>query len=56
VYSLVRFVALLQPVHILIPFTVRDFDKTILAAYRWLSDNYEDGDCIYLFGKTRRLR
>ena len=28
----------------------RNFERTILAAYRWLSDNYEDGDCIFLFG------
>ena len=28
----------------------RNFEKTILAAYRWLSDNYEEGDCIFLFG------
>ncbi|KAJ2929052.1 hypothetical protein H1R20_g8048, partial [Candolleomyces eurysporus] len=30
-----------------------DFDKTIKAAYQWLSDNYEDGDCIFLFGFSR---
>ena len=28
----------------------RNFERTILAAYRWLSDNYQSGDCIYLFG------
>ena len=28
----------------------RNFERTILAAYRWLSDNYEEGDCIFLFG------
>jgi uncharacterized protein (DUF2235 family) len=35
------------------PFTAclfRNFERTILAAYRWLSDNYQSGDCIYLFG------
>ncbi|KAJ2935860.1 hypothetical protein H1R20_g1235, partial [Candolleomyces eurysporus] len=30
-----------------------DFDKTIKAAYQWLCDNYEDGDCIFLFGFSR---
>ncbi|RXW16523.1 hypothetical protein EST38_g9336 [Candolleomyces aberdarensis] len=29
------------------------FDKTILGAYRWLSDNYQKGDCIFLFGFSR---
>ena len=28
----------------------RNFEQTVLGAYRWLSDNYERGDCIYLFG------
>ena len=28
----------------------RNFEWTILAAYQWLSDNYQSGDCIYLFG------
>ena len=22
------------------------------AAYRWLADNYQEGDCIFLFGET----
>jgi len=26
----------------------------VLAAYRWLSDNYEQGDCIFLFGEFER--
>ncbi|KAJ2929848.1 hypothetical protein H1R20_g7248, partial [Candolleomyces eurysporus] len=30
-----------------------NFEKTVQAAYRWLSDNYEDGDCIFLFGFSR---
>ncbi|KJA23446.1 hypothetical protein HYPSUDRAFT_137751 [Hypholoma sublateritium FD-334 SS-4] len=30
-----------------------EFEKTVLAAYRWLSDNYEPGDCIFLFGFSR---
>ncbi|KDR68088.1 hypothetical protein GALMADRAFT_146577 [Galerina marginata CBS 339.88] len=30
-----------------------DFDRTLLAAYRWLSDNYKPGDCIFLFGFSR---
>ena len=28
----------------------RDFERTVLAAYRWLLDSYEEGDCIFLFG------
>ena len=28
----------------------RNFKRTVLGAYRWLSDNYERGDCIFLFG------
>jgi len=28
----------------------RGFERTVLGAYRWLSDNYEKGDCIFLFG------
>ncbi|KAF8878890.1 WD40-repeat-containing domain protein [Gymnopilus junonius] len=30
-----------------------DFEKTVLGAYRWLSDNYREGDCIFLFGFSR---
>ncbi|KAI5991905.1 hypothetical protein EDD15DRAFT_2446701 [Pisolithus albus] len=30
-----------------------NFERTVLGAYRWLSDNYEDGDCIFLFGFSR---
>ncbi|KAH9485978.1 hypothetical protein JR316_0000040 [Psilocybe cubensis] len=30
-----------------------NFEKTILGAYRWLSDNYEPGDRIFLFGFSR---
>jgi uncharacterized protein (DUF2235 family) len=32
-----------------------NFEKTVQAAYRWLSDNYEDGDTIFLFGQSERL-
>ena len=32
----------------------RNFKRTVLGAYRWLSDNYERGDCIYLFGELER--
>jgi len=32
------------------PHLFRDFERTVLGAYRWLSDNYEPGDCIFLFG------
>ena len=28
----------------------RNFERTVLGAYRWLSDNYKRGDCIFLFG------
>ncbi|KAF8125613.1 hypothetical protein EV363DRAFT_1175796 [Boletus edulis] len=31
----------------------RNFHKVILASYRWLSDNYQDGDQIFLFGFSR---
>ena len=35
----------------LLPFSsFRKFERTVLGAYRWLSDNYERGDCIFLFG------
>lgn len=30
--------------------TLRNFETIVLKAYRWLSENYEEGDCIYLFG------
>ncbi|PPQ69959.1 hypothetical protein CVT26_013295 [Gymnopilus dilepis] len=30
-----------------------NFEKTILGAYRWLSDNYRKGDRIFLFGFSR---
>jgi uncharacterized protein (DUF2235 family) len=29
----------------------RNFDKVVKRAYRWLSDNYQDGDRIFLFGE-----
>ena len=29
---------------------LRNFKKIVLAAYQWLSENYEDGDRIFLFG------
>jgi len=32
----------------------RDFERTVFGAYRWLSDNYEPGDCIFLFGELDR--
>jgi len=34
----------------LTPHSPRDFERPVLGAYRWLSDNYETGDCIFLFG------
>ncbi|KZV99905.1 hypothetical protein EXIGLDRAFT_800152 [Exidia glandulosa HHB12029] len=30
-----------------------NFEKIVLSAYHWLSENYEDGDQIYLFGFSR---
>ncbi|OCH91825.1 hypothetical protein OBBRIDRAFT_871792, partial [Obba rivulosa] len=30
-----------------------NFERIVLSAYRWLSDNYEEGDQIYLFGFSR---
>ncbi|KAF4622178.1 hypothetical protein D9613_009646 [Agrocybe pediades] len=30
-----------------------DFDKTVKDAYRWISENYEDGDLIFMFGFSR---
>ncbi|KIJ94466.1 hypothetical protein K443DRAFT_12099 [Laccaria amethystina LaAM-08-1] len=30
-----------------------DFERTVLGAYRWLSDNYKTDDCIFLFGFSR---
>lgn len=33
----------------------RNFDKVIVGAYRWLSQNYQPGDRIYLFGSNFEL-
>ncbi|VDB86422.1 unnamed protein product [Peniophora sp. CBMAI 1063] len=30
-----------------------NFESIVLDAYRWLSETYEDGDCIYFFGFSR---
>ncbi|KIJ92060.1 hypothetical protein K443DRAFT_651969, partial [Laccaria amethystina LaAM-08-1] len=30
-----------------------DFERTIKGAYQWLSDNYKENDCIFLFGFSR---
>ncbi|KZV61054.1 WD40 repeat-like protein [Peniophora sp. CONT] len=30
-----------------------NFEHILLGAYRWLSENYRDGDCIFLFGFSR---
>ncbi|KAF8507498.1 hypothetical protein JB92DRAFT_3121813 [Gautieria morchelliformis] len=30
-----------------------NFEKIVIGAYRWLSQNYQDGDRIYLFGFSR---
>jgi uncharacterized protein (DUF2235 family) len=29
-----------------------NFEAIVLKAYRWLVENYQDGDRIFLFGKT----
>ncbi|CAA7270820.1 unnamed protein product [Cyclocybe aegerita] len=29
------------------------FDSTVKGSYGWISDRYEDGDCIFLFGFSR---
>lgn len=29
----------------------RNFEKTVLSAYQWLSERYHTGDRIFLFGK-----
>jgi len=34
----------------LTPHFLRDFERIVLEAYEWLLDNYEPGDCIFLFG------
>jgi hypothetical protein len=36
-------------------FFFRNFERVVLAGYRWLSDNYVDGDKIFLFGKELLL-
>ncbi|KAF8550330.1 hypothetical protein OG21DRAFT_1547443 [Imleria badia] len=33
----------------------RNLRKVIMDSYRWLSDNYQDGDRIFLFGEIFRL-
>ena len=30
----------------------RNFERTVMGAYRWLSDNYQEGDRIFLFGSS----
>ncbi|VDB86472.1 unnamed protein product [Peniophora sp. CBMAI 1063] len=30
-----------------------NFERILLGAYHWLSENYRDGDCIFLFGFSR---
>lgn len=34
----------------------RDFEKILLGGYRWLSENYREGDRIYLFGVNDQKR
>ena len=33
----------------------RDFERTVLGAYRWLSENYKPDDCIFLFGALSNM-
>jgi len=33
----------------------RDFERTVLGAYRWLSDNYQPRDRIFLFGELWQI-
>lgn len=40
----------------MISFCGRNLHKVIMASYRWLSDNYQDGDSIFLFGEIFCLR
>ncbi|TFY54789.1 hypothetical protein EVG20_g9565 [Dentipellis fragilis] len=30
-----------------------NFERILLEAYQWLAENYQEGDCIYLFGFSR---
>lgn len=34
-------------------FFCRNFKRMVLSAYQWLSENYEEGDRIFLFGMSR---
>lgn len=34
----------------------RNLERVIIGAYRWLSDHYEEGDEIFLFGTRRHHR
>ena len=38
-------------IHKFFCFYFRNFKKIVLAAYQWLSENYQDGDRIFLFGE-----
>ena len=31
----------------------RNFEKIIIGAYRWLSDNYQENDRVFLFGESK---
>jgi hypothetical protein len=44
--------AVLLSVDFLVFMTCRNFDRAILAGYRWLSNHYRPGDRIFLFGTT----
>ena len=39
-------------VHSFSKYTFRNFERIVLDAYRWLSETYKDGDCIFLFGNS----
>jgi len=34
--------------------SLREFDRTVMGAYHWLSENYQEGDRIFLFGMLFR--
>lgn len=34
---------------------LRDSERTVFGAYRWLSENYKPDDCIFLFGALNNM-
>ncbi|KAA1470021.1 hypothetical protein DENSPDRAFT_774557 [Dentipellis sp. KUC8613] len=33
-----------------------NFERILLEAYQWLAENYQEGDCVYLFGTSSRIK